>query len=79
MEALCASTWALLLGTLRNSLRTSHCSLDALGTQSIVIAATNHHELLDSAIWRRPSALKATLNLVLAKRLPASGAREAQR
>ena len=28
-------------------------NLDTLGTQSIVIAATNHEELLDSAIWRR--------------------------
>ena len=28
-------------------------NLDTLGNQSIVIAATNHQELLDSAIWRR--------------------------
>ena len=28
-------------------------NLDTLGTQSIVVAATNHEELLDSAIWRR--------------------------
>ncbi len=28
-------------------------NLDALGSQSIVLAATNHAELLDRAIWRR--------------------------
>jgi len=28
-------------------------NLDTLGTQSIVVAATNHEDLLDSAIWRR--------------------------
>jgi SpoVK/Ycf46/Vps4 family AAA+-type ATPase len=28
-------------------------NLDALTNQSIVIAATNHSELLDSAVWRR--------------------------
>lgn len=28
-------------------------NLDALGSQSIVLAATNHEELLDRAIWRR--------------------------
>lgn len=28
-------------------------NLDTIGTQSIVVAATNHEELLDSAIWRR--------------------------
>ena len=28
-------------------------NLDALGTMSVLIAATNHEELLDRAIWRR--------------------------
>lgn len=28
-------------------------NLDTLGPQSIVLAATNHEELLDSAVWRR--------------------------
>jgi SpoVK/Ycf46/Vps4 family AAA+-type ATPase len=28
-------------------------NLDAIGSQSVVLAATNHEELLDRAIWRR--------------------------
>src|SRR5271170_7206592 len=41
------------LGELKRVVNSFIQNLDMLGTQSIVIAATNHEELLDSAIWRR--------------------------
>jgi ATPase family associated with various cellular activities (AAA) len=41
------------LGELKRVVNSFIQNLDTLGTQSIVIAATNHHDLLDSAIWRR--------------------------
>jgi ATPase family associated with various cellular activities (AAA) len=41
------------LGELKRVVNSFIQNLDTLGTQSIVIAATNHQELLDSAIWRR--------------------------
>ncbi len=41
------------LGELKRVVNSFIQNLDTLGTQSLVIAATNHDELLDSAIWRR--------------------------
>ncbi len=41
------------LGELKRVVNSFIQNLDTIGTQSIVIAATNHEELLDSAIWRR--------------------------
>ncbi len=41
------------LGELKRVVNSFIQNLDALGAQSIVLAATNHQELLDSAIWRR--------------------------
>lgn len=41
------------LGELKRVVNSFLQSLDTLGSQTIVLAATNHHELLDSAVWRR--------------------------
>ncbi len=41
------------LGELKRVVNSFIQNLDALGAQSIVLAATNHAGLLDSAIWRR--------------------------
>lgn len=41
------------LGELKRVVNSFIQNLDSLGSHSIVIAATNHQELLDSAIWRR--------------------------
>lgn len=41
------------LGELKRVVNSFIQNLDTLGTQSIVLAATNHSELLDAAIWRR--------------------------
>jgi DNA replication protein DnaC len=41
------------LGELKRVVNSFIQNLDSLGSQSLVIAATNHDELLDSAIWRR--------------------------
>lgn len=41
------------LGELKRVVNSFIQNLDSLGPQSIVLAATNHEELLDSAVWRR--------------------------
>lgn len=41
------------LGELKRVVNSFIQNLDSLGTRSLVIAATNHEELLDAAIWRR--------------------------
>jgi DNA replication protein DnaC len=41
------------LGELKRVVNSFIQNLDTIGKESIVIAATNHEELLDSAIWRR--------------------------
>ena len=41
------------LGELKRVVNSFIQNLDTLGSQSLVIAATNHDELLDSAVWRR--------------------------
>ena len=41
------------LGELKRVVNSLIQNIDSLSTNSILIAATNHHELLDPAIWRR--------------------------
>lgn len=41
------------LGELKRVVNSFIQNLDTLGQQSIVLAATNHEELLDTAVWRR--------------------------
>lgn len=41
------------LGELKRVVNSFLQNLDSLGTQSIVLAATNHEALLDPAVWRR--------------------------
>ncbi len=41
------------LGELKRVVNSFIQNLDALGPHSIILAATNHDELLDSAVWRR--------------------------
>lgn len=41
------------LGELKRVVNSFIQNLDSLGSQSIIVGATNHPELLDSAIWRR--------------------------
>jgi SpoVK/Ycf46/Vps4 family AAA+-type ATPase len=41
------------LGELKRVVNSFIQNLDTLGPQSVILAATNHSELLDSAVWRR--------------------------
>ncbi len=41
------------LGELKRVVNSFLQNLDAMDSQSIILAATNHQELLDSAVWRR--------------------------
>jgi DNA replication protein DnaC len=41
------------LGELKRVVNSFLQNLDVLGTQTVLIAATNHHQLLDPAVWRR--------------------------
>lgn len=41
------------LGELKRVVNSFIQNLDTLGTQSVVVAATNHETLLDTAVWRR--------------------------
>ena len=41
------------LGELKRVVNSFLQNLDSLGPQTIVVAATNHEELLDRAVWRR--------------------------
>ena len=41
------------LGELKRVVNSFVQNLDSLGTQSVVLAATNHQDLLDAAVWRR--------------------------
>lgn len=41
------------IGELKRVVNSFIQNLDTLGTQSIILAATNHEGLLDSAVWRR--------------------------
>lgn len=41
------------LGELKRVVNSFLQNLDNMGAHSVVIAATNHHNLLDSAVWRR--------------------------
>jgi SpoVK/Ycf46/Vps4 family AAA+-type ATPase len=41
------------LGELKRVVNSFLQNLDSIGTQCVVIAATNHHQLLDAAVWRR--------------------------
>ena len=41
------------LGELKRVVNSFMQNLDSLGQQGIILAATNHDELLDSAVWRR--------------------------
>lgn len=41
------------LGELKRVVNSFIQNLDTIGRQSVVLAATNHDELLDSAVWRR--------------------------
>ena len=43
----------LELGELKRVVNSFMQNLDSLGQQGIILAATNHDELLDSAVWRR--------------------------
>ena len=47
------------LGELKRVVNSLLQNIDGFNNDSILIAATNHHELLDPAIWRRFSTIVA--------------------
>ncbi len=54
------------LGELKRVVNSFIQNLDTIGPQSIVLAATNHEDLLDSAVWRRFS-YRLELNFPIAE------------
>lgn len=57
------------LGEIKRVVNSFLQNLDSIGIETIVIAATNHHHLLDSAVWRR-------FNYRIFLDYPAAGLRE---
>ena len=50
------------MGELKRVVNSLLQNIDGLGSNTLLIAATNHHQLLDSAVWRRFSSVIALNN-----------------